>query len=176
MNNLKSGKFSITLDEWSSMKNRRYMNINIHSLSGRTFNLGVSRINGTSSAEIAAGMVLGKLQDFELRETDIAASTTDGASVMVKFGRITNYIHQQSYNHAQHLAVLDVINKKDSDEEVENDIESSTDDDDDYDVDGKDTEKRIDQSTRVSIPDIRIFDYPDYSSNFDYSNIRIFLC
>lgn len=52
-------------------------------------------------------MAVTKLQDFEMSEID-------GASVMVKFGRITKYLHQQCYNHALHLAVLDVIQKKES--------------------------------------------------------------
>ena len=43
-------KFSITLDEWTSMRNRRYLNINIHGI-GYFWNLGLVRISGCFSAE-----------------------------------------------------------------------------------------------------------------------------
>ena len=43
-------KFSLTLDEWTSMQNRRYLNINIHGI-GYFWNLGLVRIRGSFTAE-----------------------------------------------------------------------------------------------------------------------------
>lgn len=48
---LKSGKFSLTLDEWTSTRNRRYINVNIHSNNGVFFNLGLIRIIGSCPAD-----------------------------------------------------------------------------------------------------------------------------
>lgn len=46
----KGDKFSITLDEWVSSRQRRYMNINAHDKNGKTFNLGLVRIVGSCNA------------------------------------------------------------------------------------------------------------------------------
>lgn len=46
---------------------------------------------------------------------------------MNNFGRMTSFIHQQCYNHALHLAVLDVIYKK-NDNNMEDDKEDEEDD------------------------------------------------
>lgn len=50
-NKLKEGnKFSATTDEWSSTRNRRYINVNIHS-KDETWNLGLGRAFGKLPAE-----------------------------------------------------------------------------------------------------------------------------
>lgn len=104
--------FGITLDEWTSRKNHRYMNINLHGPSGDVINLGLIRIKGTCTAEIAVELVREKLQEFNITFSSIIGSSSDGAAVMVKFGRLVPFIHQLCYNHAIHLAVLDVLLKK----------------------------------------------------------------
>ena len=43
--------FSVTLDEWTSSANRRYMNVNIHGLNGNVWNIGLIRILGSMPAE-----------------------------------------------------------------------------------------------------------------------------
>ena len=53
-------KFSLTLDEWSSSQNRRYLNINIHGR-GYFWNLGSIRIRGCFSAEICSNVISDKL-------------------------------------------------------------------------------------------------------------------
>lgn len=50
-----------------------------------------------------------KLNEFGLSLQDIVGATTDGAAVMMKFGRDMDVIHQPCYNHALHLAVMDKI-------------------------------------------------------------------
>ncbi|GFT15877.1 BED-type domain-containing protein [Trichonephila clavipes] len=42
---------SLTLDEFTSLKIRRYLNINVHFNEGEIFNLGMLRISGSFSAE-----------------------------------------------------------------------------------------------------------------------------
>jgi hypothetical protein len=54
-----------------------------------------------------------KLQEFGIDFTkDIVASTHDGASVMVKYGRIISAESQCCYNHAIHLAVIETFYRK----------------------------------------------------------------
>ena len=43
-------KFSLTFDEWTSLRNRRYMNINVHE-GVHFYNLGLSRVFGSMPAE-----------------------------------------------------------------------------------------------------------------------------
>ena len=109
---LKDGRFSITFDEATSMRNRRYMNINVHFQDGFR-SLGLIRIQGSLNATKAIKLVEKRLQLFGLDlNKDVVASVTDGASLMVKFGKDTCPEHVTCYAHAIHLAVCDVLYKK----------------------------------------------------------------
>lgn len=106
-------RFSLTLDEWTSLKNRRYLNVNLHSDDGTVFNLGLVFISGKCGAVEVRDMVLKHLDKFGLKlERHIVACTTDGAAVMQKFGRESPTEMMLCINHAVHLAVIDVIYKK----------------------------------------------------------------
>lgn len=126
----KNGKFSATFDEWTSTKNRRYLNVNIF-YENKFVNLGLVRIPGSSPADVINNIVFTKLSEFEIDKTDIVSFTTDGASVMVKFGKGITNIHQLCYNHAIHLAVIDVLYKKHNNECVGTSYLSESSDDDD---------------------------------------------
>lgn len=64
----KSEKFSLTLDEWTSLRNKRYININIHGV-GYFWNLGLVRIFGSFTAERC---VSNKLNEFGIEfEADL---------------------------------------------------------------------------------------------------------
>ena len=94
------------------MRNRRYMNINIH-FQGGFRSLGLVRIQGSLNAAKAIKLVEERLQLFDLNlSKDVVATITDGASLMVKFGRDTCPEHVTCYAHAIHLAVCDVLYKK----------------------------------------------------------------
>ena len=118
---LDSGKrFSLTLDEYSSLKNKRYLNINVHQDKDKFWNLGMVAISGRMTSEKIVEEVENKLTEFDLSlKRHIVASVTDGASVMVKFGRIIECEHQLCFAHAIHLAVCDVLYKKQTDSEVD---------------------------------------------------------
>ncbi|GFV97261.1 BED-type domain-containing protein [Trichonephila clavipes] len=114
---------SLTLDEFTSLKNRRYLNINVHFNEGEIFNLGMLRISGSFSAENCVKAVETKLQEFGTRtEKHIVACVTDGASMMVKFKKIMSCEYHLCYAHAIHLAVCDVLYNKQIDL-VENTVE-----------------------------------------------------
>ena len=62
----KNEKFSLTFDEWTSVQNKRYININIH---GKEFfwNLGLVWIRGKFSAEKCCEVISEKLNEFGLK-------------------------------------------------------------------------------------------------------------
>jgi hypothetical protein len=111
---LNSGsRFSLSLDEYTSLNNRRYLNINVHRNDGKFWNLGMVKINGSMPAEIAVDSVRTKLEEFGLSlDKHIVSCVTDGASVMVKFGRLIACDHNLCYAHGIHLAVCDVLYRK----------------------------------------------------------------
>ncbi|GFX53531.1 general transcription factor II-I repeat domain-containing protein 2A [Trichonephila clavipes] len=114
---------SLTLDEFTSLKNRRYLNINVHFNEGEIFNLGMLRISGSFSAENCVKAVETKLQEYGIiTEKHMVASVTDGASMMVKYGKIMSCEYHLCYAHAIHLAVCDVLYNKQIDL-VENTVE-----------------------------------------------------
>lgn len=118
------GKFSLTIDEWTSSRNRRYLNINIH-FNKKYINLGSIRIAEKGTADTIIKQINSKLSDFGLNLSDIVASTTDSAAFMVKYGKLSKHIHQLCYNQGIHLAVVDVIYNVGS---PENEYSSTNDD------------------------------------------------
>ncbi len=59
------GKFSLTFDEWTSVKNRRYLNLNLH-IQNKFWNLGLLRIHGTFPAESCVDLITTTLEKFKL--------------------------------------------------------------------------------------------------------------
>lgn len=113
---LKKGtRFSLTFDEWTSVRNRRYMVVNVHG--GDThpqfWSLGLVRVHGSMPAENCVILLRNKLQSFGLNlDTDIVGICTDGASVMCKVGKLISTEHQLCLAHGVHLAVHDVLYKR----------------------------------------------------------------
>ena len=105
-------RFSISFDEATSVRNRRYMNLNLHG--EKTFySLGMIRVKGSMNAEKAIALVKQRLMKFNLSlDSDIVSTITDGASVMMKFGRLTKPLHISCLAHAIHLCICDVLYKK----------------------------------------------------------------
>ena len=107
-------KFCLTLDEWTSLQNKRYININIHG-KGYFWNLGLFRIRGRFSAEVCSSLISEKLSEFGINfKTDIVAITTDGCSMMKKLGRISPPFQQLCYAHGLQLVIQDVFYCKQS--------------------------------------------------------------
>ena len=131
-------KVSLSVDEWTSFRNRRYLNVQIYPENGNSINLGLIRIHGSCPAEKIVELVTNKLEEFSLDlEKDVVGMTSDGASVMVKFGRLSPGYLQLCYNHGIHLAVVNIIYEKKSKTCNENVIEICEDfsnSDDDFEV------------------------------------------
>ena len=110
----KEGKrFSLTFDEWTSLRNRRYMVVNVHEGEGHHWGLGLVRVKGSMPAEKCIHLLKRKLEAFGLNlDTDIVGICTDGASVMCKVGKLIGVQHQLCLAHGIHLAVHDVLYKR----------------------------------------------------------------
>jgi hypothetical protein len=104
----------------------------------------MKRIIGSMKAEDAVAMIEAKLNDFGLcLQDDILGMVTDGASVMVKTGRLSNVVHQLCHSHGIHLAVADVLYKpKEREEEEEEEalepVQETTEDNEEDDSDNDD--------------------------------------
>lgn len=105
------GRFSITVDEWTDIAMRRYLNISLQTSDKQTV-LGLVPIVECCTSEKTEELVFQRLYDFGVDFTrDIVASTHDGASVMVKYGRLISAEAQCCYNHAIHLSVVEIFYK-----------------------------------------------------------------
>ena len=106
-------RFSLSLDEYTSLNNQRYLNIIVHKGGGSFWNLGMVKIDGAMPAEKAVEAVQNKFSEFGLDlEKHVVTCETYGASVLVKFGKIIDCDHQLCYAHGIHLAVCDVLYRK----------------------------------------------------------------
>lgn len=103
-------KLSLSLDEGSTIRNRKYLNIVIHLPDGGFKNLGVIRVNGSCPAEKLVDLTTEKLEEFSVNlKKDIFAIISDGAKVMIRFAKLIGCEHQICYSHTIHLAVTDVF-------------------------------------------------------------------
>ncbi|CAH2208826.1 jg14831, partial [Pararge aegeria aegeria] len=136
-------RLSVSIDEWTSIRNKRYFSVICHTTKTTHYNLGLVYIPGKCGAIEVRQIVEERLKHFGVKfETDIVAVTSDGPSVMKKFGRESPCEMVLCVNHAIHLAILDTFCKKQSevtaarnalhnnDEHSSSDETSSTDNDD----------------------------------------------
>lgn len=141
-----SHKFSATFDEWTSGGNRRFLNIIVHGIDSKFWNLGLTRIRGSMTAEKCVEIVSNSLSEFNLSlEDDLVSTITDGASVMVKFGRISATLHQLCFAHGVQLAITDVLYpsaKTDS-------PTPNSDDDESSDLDTDEDERELNEGFRI---------------------------
>lgn len=148
-----NGRFSIIVDEWCDNSNIKYINVclRIYHPSKRShevLNLGLEEMKIRGTATNIEFLIKKKLEEFNINlESDVVASTHDGAAVMKCYGRNISPESQLCLNHAIHLCVIDVIytKKKTSDEN-----EDSSDDDGDFnDIYNSDEGIDIDKSLTI---------------------------
>jgi len=64
---LKEGKrFSLTFNEWTSLRNRRHMVVNVHEAEGHHWGLSLVRVKGSMPAERCIQLLKLKLEAFGL--------------------------------------------------------------------------------------------------------------
>lgn len=147
-------RFSLSFDEWTSQKNHRYLNLNLHQKE-KHFNLGLIRIHDSCTAEHTISLIKHRLKSFGLdADTDIIGMSTDGASVMVKVGKLMNCYQQLCFAHGLQLAVIDVLYKK-NEEKAEHHLATTPTTSNESDTDDEDTTKDDEQGVTVTITDPR---------------------
>ena len=128
----KGQRFSLSVDEWTSNANRKYMAIEMHTSDNVRINLGMRRVDKELPATKAADMIVKVLAEYGLDiKRHIVCFISDGASVMKATGRILDIYHQVCIDHGIHLAVQEIYKQR----EVENGEEESTDEDSDCEED-----------------------------------------
>lgn len=153
-------RFCVTFDEWTSSRNRRYMNLILNGTGSKIWNLGLVRCKGSMTAEKCLDAVIKKIESFGLSmDRDIVSIITDGASVMAKVGKLSNSYQQLCFAHAIQLAVIDVLYKKtntkeshiECTEENRSDSESDNEDAEDHESGGVDIDAVGDQNEENKI-------------------------
>lgn len=106
-------RFSLTLDEWTSSRTKKYVNVILHCAPdpyAKSYNLGLVRIFGSCTATKLLKVVSEHLASFKVNyEQHIVGTTGDGASLMVKYGKECPTSYQLCLNHGLHLAVCDTL-------------------------------------------------------------------
>ena len=148
----KSGRrFSLSFDESTSVRKRRYLSLNLHD-GDECHSLGMSRVIASMPAEKAIQLVHEKLAYFGLDlDADIVSTITDGASVMLRVGRLTSPLHSTCLAHAIHLCVCDVMYQKRAQFD-----ESDEEDDDEEDVEDEESLEALEAAEVVVVPELRV--------------------
>lgn len=133
-------RFSLVMDEWTSLKNRRYLNICLLGNENTLYNLGMIFIPGKCGASEIRTLMEERLEDYNINyENHIVATITDGPNVMKKFVKESPVEGIFCLSHGLHLAVVDIFYQKTSFVPSTADLESNDEDDfqDDFEDDFK---------------------------------------
>lgn len=126
----KGCRFSLSFDEWTSKRGRRYCNINLHTEEDK-YCLGIARVYGSMTSEKTQKILRENLEKFGISLDDhVIASICDGARVNLKYGRENESELQVCYAHGIHLAVTGVLYKKANTNHTENQFFSEESEDD----------------------------------------------
>ena len=99
------------------------MCINLGMNESKVILLGMKEINEYMKTENAVMMIAEKLSEFGLNlKEHIVEMVTDGTAIMEKTGRLSEVLHQICHSHGIHLAVIDVLFKKNNADEHEDEI------------------------------------------------------
>lgn len=105
-------KWSVLIDEWTDIKNLRYLNISLHDGQKSQQALLIPIPAGSCTSERVLELMESSFAQLGINfKSDICASTNDGASVMKKYGGLIPVEAQLCLNHAIHLAVVGVLYK-----------------------------------------------------------------
>lgn len=76
-------RFSFSVDEWTDVAQRRYMNITLFGIKNEKYELGLFKVDGRCTADNVGKMVRKNLGTYNLNlKSHIVASINDGASVI----------------------------------------------------------------------------------------------
>ena len=85
----KGERFNLTFDEWTSVNNRRYLNISVRTVGGILWNVGLVHVYGNVSPKDYLELVEKAIGEYGLcLSKEVICITTDGELVMTKFGKL----------------------------------------------------------------------------------------
>ena len=129
-------RLSASLDEYTSTRNRRYLNINLH-YKGGFYSLGLVRAHGSMPANVMAKAVKDRLEDFGVDYQLVLAAITDGAPVMGSFSCKIEMNQVICAAHTIQKAIDDVLYpKKEKSKPEELDLDENSDDEEEEDENG----------------------------------------
>ncbi|GES96273.1 zinc finger BED domain-containing protein 1-like [Rhizophagus clarus] len=113
------GRFSITTDIWSSIKNEAFIGVTIHFITNewklKHFTLEVLRITGSHTGNAIYEILNKLLEDFDLKQKVISVTTDNGSNMIVACRLLKNdfdaqtpaldFIHSRCICHILNLAV-----------------------------------------------------------------------
>ncbi len=135
-------RFSLSIDEYTSINNSRFMGFNLHFSDKSETCLGIQKIFKSLNSEKVIEIVKKKLSNFGIiLNTHIVAVVTDGASIMMKFGRLILPEHFTCQAYAFHLAVCDLLYIKT--QPLVSGLQISTESSDSCEFDDESTESRV---------------------------------
>lgn len=140
------GFLSVSFDEWTSLKNRKYMSLIIHS-DVTLWNLGLIRIRGKTNHFLAVADLEQKLSEFNLCTNDLISIITDSASINSAISKDINKNHQKCLAHALQLAVKLSFYQND---EFSNESYQTNDEEDSSDIEN-DHDEEIDELFSVGL-------------------------
>ena len=104
-----NNRLSISFDESTFTRNRRFVKLNLHFAVGHQ-SLGLFRVKGSMLTERAIELVQERLYEYALSLYDNIVSTIrNGTSIVIKFGRETKPLHFSCLAYAIHLSACDVL-------------------------------------------------------------------
>ena len=134
---LDCGKLSLAFDEWTSNRNRRYLNLLIYNDS-RFWNLGLIRILGKTNAHLLSLKIEERLLEFDFSFSDFAAIISDGAPINLCVARETGLFQQLCIAHGVQLAVEETLYSKSVSKTTIEHVENSSDDESDEEEENSD--------------------------------------
>lgn len=142
-------RFSLTMDEWTSLSRTRFLNVVLQHRESEIINLGLFEIKGSADAVNLLNIVETSLKKFGIDfQKHIVCIISDGCNTMTKLGSDAKPVLQQlCFAHALQLAILDVLyeQKRKNKPKSRNQIE-------DYLTDDSDTETENNEDLELLLP------------------------
>lgn len=109
----RGSKFSISIDEWTDLNQRRYLMLFAHD-SEHSYNLGLIPIPpGNATEEVLHELIVARIAVVGIDpQVDLVGCSSDAASTMPKLTKHLQITGQLCVNHCFHLAVTDVVYRK----------------------------------------------------------------
>lgn len=121
------GLLTLSFDEWTSLRNRRYVNLIVHT-NRKMFCLGLKRITGRTNALLFLEDIKSLLLRFDLSLDNFFGFITDGAALNAAVARNSNKYQQKCIAHGIQLAVNHCLYDSISQNQVLNAAENESDD------------------------------------------------